>query len=235
MEKTPRYAVYYTPEEGSNLERLGIDWLGRTPEKPFAERPEPPEGFGEEEYRELTASPRHYGFHGTLKAPFELHEEETLDGLREGIRAIARKTVPFEVGSLKVYFFSRFLALVPSATDTRLTKLHSACLRKLDHFRAPLSEYDFERNIAKGLTERQERLLHRFGYPFVMEEFRFHMTLTGNVDEKRRKACKERLENFVRPYLSEPFRVKEICLFTQDDRESPFRLIERFRLKGKVS
>ena len=177
------------------LDRLGRTWLGRTAENPFEELPEPPGGFAEDEYRHMVTAPRHYGFHGTLKAPFELHPETDEAGLHAAMRDVARTAAPFETAGLRLTSLNRFLALVPVSVDQRLHKLHALCLRQLDAFRAPLEEFDYARHVAKGLSERQRRLLRRFGYPFVLEEFRFHMTLTGNMEEKARPAC--RRNNFV--------------------------------------
>ncbi|MFV0349475.1 MAG: DUF1045 domain-containing protein [Halodesulfovibrio sp.] len=229
-----RYAVYVAPEKDSMLDRLGVDWLGRTAEAPQRERSNAPEGFGEDEYRQLVAAPRHYGFHGTLKAPFELHPDLDDKALRSGIKALAATLAPFEIGPLRISFLNRFLALLPASASPQLTRLHAACLRELDMFRAPLSDYDHARHMAKRLSERQERLLGRFGYPFVLEEFRFHMTLTGNLEEKQRHTCKDRLEHLLQAYLKAPLTVREICLFVQDDRSKPFRLLERFALKGEA-
>ncbi len=33
------------------------------------------------------------------------------------------------------------------------------------------------------MSARQQDYLHRYGYPYVREEFRFHMTLTGPLEE----------------------------------------------------
>ncbi|MFV0423841.1 DUF1045 domain-containing protein [Oleidesulfovibrio sp.] len=228
----PRYAVYVAPEKESMLDRLGVDWLGRTAEAPQRVRSNAPEGFGDDEYRQLVAAPRHYGFHGTLKAPFELHPEQDEKALRSGMKALAATLVPFEVGPLRISFLNRFLALLPATDSSRLARLHAICLRELDIFRAPLSDYDHARHMSKGLSGRQERLLGRFGYPFVLEDFRFHMTLTGNLEERQRHSCRDRLEQLLRAYLKTPLTVREICLFVQEDRSRPFRLSERFALKG---
>ena len=39
------------------------------------------------------------------------------------------------------------------------------------------------RNSAGQLSARQLELLHRYGYPYVMEQFQFHMTLTDRLSD----------------------------------------------------
>ena len=42
-----------------------------------------------------------------------------------------------------------------------------------------------QRRRPETLSPRQRELLHRRGYPFVMEEFRFHPRLTGGLPQDR--------------------------------------------------
>lgn len=56
-------------------------------------------------------------------------------------------------------------------------------LRALDRFRAPVSGAERARRRNAGLSPPQEALLAQEGYPKVMEEFRFHMTLTAQLPQ----------------------------------------------------
>src|SRR5262249_2220033 len=49
----------------------------------------------------------------------------------------------------------------------------------------PLTDADRARRNPARLTPRQRDYLERWGYPYVMEEFRFHMTLTGRLEANR--------------------------------------------------
>lgn len=235
MQSAPRYAIYFAPQEESQLAAFGEKWLGRTPEDPTQEREAPPSDFCDEEYRKLVESPRHYGFHATLKAPFELAQNKNADQLIQAIRCVSCTHSPFLLQPLRVHCIGKFLALVPQSTEPPLARLHAACLRKLDSFRAPLSDFDYSRHMAKKLSGRQQRLLKCFGYPFVLEEFRFHMTLTGNLPKKQRIPYKDKIERLASPALRSPVEVHGICLFHQKNRKAPFRLIERFPLTGNES
>ena len=230
---TARYAIYYTPQHKSSLEALGREWLGRTAHDPLKERATAPEGFHTDEYRQLVESPRWYGFHGTLKAPFELAEGFTPEDIETSLAQICKSHTPFSLPGLGVNYFGNFFALTPTAIVPELMKLSTDCVRLLDPLRTPLSAYDFKRHTQKNLSERQERLLRRFGYPFVLEEFRFHMTLTGTVKAKSRPEYKTRLEEFTIPYLQEVIPVKEVTISMQPDRKTAFVEFARVPLTGK--
>ena len=87
------------------------------------------------------------------------------------------------------------------------------------------------RREAAGLTPRQRALLHRWGYPFVMDEYRFHMTLTGPLEQPERGRVAAILENVLAPYLAEPVAIDQLALFTQTHRVAPFRVVARFPLQ----
>jgi len=78
-----------------------------------------------------------------------------------------------------------------------------------------------------GLTARQAKNLERWGYPFVFEEFRFHMTLTGPIVRDRRDAIRTLLQSRFDAIdgARQPLAVAQIALLRQEDRSTPFRVI----------
>ncbi|WP_290919709.1 DUF1045 domain-containing protein [Halodesulfovibrio sp.] len=230
---TARYAIYYTPPRNSLLESAGIHWLGRTPLR-YGQIPKDiPEGFFKQEYYQIIEAPRWYGFHGTIRAPFELAKNVTPEAFIKEISQICRNHAPFSFAGLSINCFGGFLALTPTAASPDLLKLHSDLTRRLDHLRPQLSRFDLKRHLDKKLSERQERLLRRFGYPFVLEEFKFHMTLTGTIEDRLRRSYKEKLESILNPYLTESIPVNEVTVFMQPDRKTPFVEYTRIPLTGK--
>lgn len=231
MSDTPeaRYAVYYALPRDCGTWRLAQRWLGRDCESGAA-LPRPAlDGWSAQETAAATKSPRHYGFHATLKAPFRLAADTTSAALRDRLAAFAVRQRPFQAPPLKVSAIGPFLALTLSAPSAEMTCLAEAAVRDLDQLRAPLTEKDLQRRLGKGLTPRQEDLLRRWGYPYVLEEFRFHMTLTGPLDEPDlRERLQTALTALFRPELTQPVPVEEICLYSQETQEAPFRLIDRF-------
>lgn len=177
----PRYAIYYAPDHGSPWWRFGAHWLGRDERSgtALAQPPAPP--LAAAELAGLTAAPRRYGFHATLKAPFRLAPGITADHLLARTRALAARLKPVPLGTLVPVLMDGFVALVPSAQDPSLGVLAQACVRELDDLRAPLSEADRARRRPDALDARGRELLERFGYPHVLERFRFHMTLTDRL------------------------------------------------------
>ena len=223
---TPRYAIFFAPQSGSPLAEFGNRWLGRDPvgAEDLAQ-PHPP-GIDPGRMVEITQSPWRYGFHATLKPPFALKEGTTAADLDAAARAFAARR-PFEV-PLKLDSLAGFLALVPAAPVPELDALAADCVREFDRFRAPPDEAELARRRAAGLTERQETLLRQWGYPYVMEEFRFHMTLTERLDEPERSALRAALDPLVAPLVRSPLVVDAVALFEQADREAPMLLAGRY-------
>jgi putative phosphonate metabolism protein len=234
--KRPRYAVYFALPRDSRLWQAAQAWLGRDCESGAAlERPVL-NGWSAADLAEVTSSPRHYGFHGTLKAPFELATGKTLADLQEAVRCFGATQPAFTAPPLKIAAIGPFLALTLSTPCPALQALAAAAVTELDPLRAPLGEADLARRLRSDLTGRQRELLLTWGYPYVLEEFRFHMTLTGPIaDATRRDDLRDRLAERFRPLLAQPVPVSEICLYSQDRRESPFLLRRRFRLAGKTT
>jgi 2'-5' RNA ligase len=80
------------------------------------------------------------------------------------------------------------------------------------------------------MTPRQVEYLDRWGYPYVMEEFRFHMTLTRRLDAVRRAAILAMLRERFAALDLQQFAIDRIALFRQDDARSRFRIVESWPL-----
>lgn len=180
---TRRYAIYYAPEEGSPLHEFGRKWLGRDAitGQEVANCPVP--SFSKERVRELTEFPRHYGFHATLKPPFHLADGAQPGQLYAAVLTLVSEISSFSLESLELNWIGKFLALVPTGPSRQLSYLAAECVRRLDGFRAPPSGEELAKRRCAGLTGKQEKMLERWGYPYLMEEFRFHLSLTGTMTD----------------------------------------------------
>lgn len=226
-----RYAIYYAPERDTALWQLASAWLGRdAADNTVRSHPVVP-GLSEPEIARITARPRRYGFHATLKAPFTLRNGTTEDELRYALSGFARRRQRFDI-PLSVDRVSNFLALTSREPCAELDDLAAACVKEFEPFRAPLSSAEMERKLKSDLNPRQQALLKRWGYPYVMEEFRFHMTLTSTLPEADLLRTLPRLEHLLEPGISEPVAVNAVALFTQADENSNFVISERFRFNA---
>lgn len=226
-----RYAIYYAPPADSALWRFGSAWLGRDAET--GEAPPRPDIPGLPASAEtLTRTPARYGFHGTLKPPFALAEGRKPAELEAAAGALAASLAPFEAPPLRLSALGPFLALTPSADSGALRDLAAACVRELDGVRALPSEAELAKRAAVGLTPSQEANLARWGYPWVMEEFRFHLTLTGALEPEAREATRRALAPHVAPLCAAPLPVREIALYGDPGGGAPFRLLRRLPLGG---
>lgn len=225
-----RYAIYFAPEAGSPLARFGAAWLGWDAEA-RAEVPRLAVPGLPAPIETLTETPRRYGFHGTLKAPFRLAEGRAFAELDAAAAALAGAIAPFDAPPLTP-FVTRFLSLRPAGPCLELDALAARCVEELDEFRAPPSEAELERRRAAGLTEAQDANLVRWGYPYVFDLFRFHLTLTGAFPAPALDAAHAALSHTLAPFAAAPTPVREICIFGDPGGGAPFHLLRRHRLGG---
>jgi putative phosphonate metabolism protein len=231
---TARYAIYYAPRGDTPLWRKASAWLGRDAYTGQAlARPSLAslEGL---DLDALTADPRGYGFHATLKAPFALAPGAIESELLSAAAAFVAGQSPFEA-AIAPAALGRFLAFRLEATAPRMQELHAACVRVFEPFRAPLGEHDLARRRKTPLTPEQDSRLAAWGYPYVFEDFRFHMTLTGPIAEE---ALRARVLEALRDHFAAetgPHRFDGVAVFKQADRAQPFDIIQRFDFRAAVS
>jgi len=227
-----RYAVYYAPPEGSDLWRRGCRWLGRDPARDVAlEQPSVP-GWDAARLEALTAEPRLYGFHATLKPPFRLREGADEADVDRALSALAQARAAFMLAPLEVARMGGFLALTPAHPHEGLVGLADACVTDLDHLRRPPTQDELSRRREAGLNPRQEALLIRWGYPYVLDQFRFHLTLTGRIDDREGELLRHWLAAWFAPALAATPAVEDISLYVQAGPRQPFRLLRRYPLRG---
>ena len=102
-----------------------------------------------------------------------------------------------------------------------------------DQFRRPAEASELARRRSAGLSERQDALLVRFGYPYVLDEFRFHMTLTERLEPRVSAGLKPWLQQHFAAALQAPAMVADLCLFVQERPDVQFRILQRFPLKSR--
>jgi hypothetical protein len=93
----------------------------------------------------------------------------------------------------------------------------------LDAYRRP-EDAAAQARRAAGRTETQRHNITRWGYPFVMEDWRFHMTLSNpSADEPLMDAAKRHFAET----LALPRRVASVAVFAEPAAGEPFQLLER--------
>ncbi len=234
MSAFTRYAVYYAPRPGAFAQRVA-GWLGWDPGSGADEPGRPiafdgPAGLPRPQ-SELTMSPRKYGFHGTIKAPFRLADGISREDLSAALAVLAARVAPVEMRGLELRRLGGFLALLPEGDESALMALGAEVVMALDPLRAPLSAAEIAKRRPERLNPRQRELLDAWGYPFVMEEFRFHLTLSDNLPEAEAVELAGLLQPWLAPDLPRPFCIDDLCLFGEDA-AGRFHLLERHALTG---
>ncbi|ANL35351.1 DUF1045 domain-containing protein [Rhizobium phaseoli] len=229
-----RYAICFTPPASDPLSLVAANWLGRNVFSGDMLEPPAVRGLGIHEIAFHTAVPRRYGFHGVLKAPFHLSADMSESQLLRDLMRYAGTFAPFKISRLEIARLGSFYSLMPSAPCEQIQYLASAIVQEFDRYRAPLSEADIERSDPDGLSAAQFANLHRWGNPYVMDEFRFHMPVTGSINAIDMPRIEPALRTIFEPVLKEPVMVSNVALMIEEGAGGPFR-VHSLHPMGKVS
>jgi hypothetical protein len=227
-----RYAIYAATTPGDTLHERAARWLGRDAAGTAVYDTSPIDGLDDECWRRLTADARFYGFHATLKPPFRCRDSATEKALDRALAEFARQSEAIPV-PLAVDQLSGFLALRPQADGGPVAALAADAVRHFDGFRAPPDASEIARRRAAGLTLAQEENLLRWGYPYVMDDFRLHFTLTARIMEPERDWVSRGLRTWFTDVLVEPFALDTVWLFAQPTPNAPFRQHRGYSLRAR--
>jgi putative phosphonate metabolism protein len=225
-----RYAIYFTPGQSDPLTRLAASWLGRDPFTGAHPAAPAVTALTPAEIAFHTASARRYGFHATLKAPFHLAEGATEGELDQAVAAYAAAAEPILVSKLVPTRIDGFLALTPGSPAPDLDRFAGEVVTVFDRFRAPLSDAEVKRRNPDALRPDEFRNLLQWGYPYVFESFRFHMTLTGRVADHDLPRVRAAIDEVFAPTLERPATVDGLALFVEPEPGAPFLVKSWYRL-----
>ena len=94
-----------------------------------------------------------------------------------------------------------------------------------------MTEGEIAKRRPERLSPRQRQLLDIWGYPYVMEEFQFHLTLSDDLPEAVADAVAPVLADWLAPVLPRPFVIDNLCLMGEDA-AGRFHLVARHALTG---
>ncbi|MFT6169388.1 MAG: hypothetical protein ACJAR9_001507 [Celeribacter sp.] len=221
-----RYAIFYTPVDA--LADFGAAWLGWDS---ASGRAEPNMTVGDLDVATLTATSRKYGVHATLKAPFRLAAGANLAQLQQAAAQFARHHAAFDIGELELRHDRNFVALRPKGSHVQLRDFASAIVKDFDHLRAPLSDADIARRRQSTLNARQDQQMLEWGYPFIFDDFHFHLTLSGTLPQDTATQVMTALAPHLMPIVPNPFVIDAITVMGQDG-DGVFHQIHRYALCG---
>jgi hypothetical protein len=231
---TRRFAIFAAPGSGpadvgttgatgTLLRERAEQWLGRgAAGNPVT--PGVPDGWTRAAVDAMTTDARRYGFHGTLKPPFRLAEGHTAEELDAAVARFAAGTAGALVPRLTLARLGGFFALVPGTEAPELDALADEVVKGFDDFRAPPTEAELARRHPASLTPRQRELLTAWGYPYVLDEFRFHLTLTDRLPEREWPVVERVLSDWFAPLLGVTVPVDALAVFTEAEPGAPFTL-----------
>jgi hypothetical protein len=207
-----RFAIYFAPERGSLLDERAEAWLVRPEIAPRA------------------VSARRYGFHATLKAPMRLGRSR--HELEATLERFAATHAPVPLEHFDVRLLDGFLALTTEPQPKRLTDFAAEVVVAFDPFRAPLDAAERGRRLQAPLAPRQIELLDRYGYPYVLEEFRFHMTLTDRLSLGLEDEMVAEARAWFATALSGPIALDRLVVFCEPTPGADFVRLDDYPLRG---
>jgi putative phosphonate metabolism protein len=215
-----RCAIYFVPPADDPLTIAAAAWLrrdGYTGARIAREI----EGLMERDHAFLTALPRRYGFHATLKAPFHLADGRSVHELERQLARFCDRIAPLEVKT-RIALVDSFFAIVPVVPDPDLDMLAARVVTEFDAFRSQLTEIDIARRDVSRLSGRQLANLMNWGYPHVFDQFRFHMTLTGPIDHLERDHVMTVLTRHFGKLAAGPLDIGQLVLAVEPEPNAPF-------------
>jgi hypothetical protein len=223
-----RYALSYVPEKDSPLSNFGREWLGRDIDTAEELEQHQVPGVAKERLKELTHWRRSDGLHGVLKPPFHLNPGSSFNGLMDTAHLFAQFLEQVEIPQLEVNIIGKFVALTPTIASRQLVELASDCVRVFEGYRKPIMVDVDSRYRHDKLTVYQKRMLKHWGYPYVMEEFRFFIPLTDRIeDDEERNLITKAITKISKPVLKQPLSIRELTVLGQISRQDPMRIVTR--------
>ena len=236
MTNYKRVAIYFLPKKNSSLENFGKNLLGRDinkkkkisltrRQKYFISR-----GFTFfDELKDYCEQPAKYGFHATLKAPFRLKRNVKTKNFYDVISHIAAQHSRFKIQGLKIVYSKKFTFITSRKPNKLLINLENDLVKHLDTFRAELNKKEIKKRIPDSLTFKQNKYLKEWGYPFVFDQFKFHMTLMNQNNNKLSNKQKLELEKLIYKISNNVIEFNEISLLGEN-KNGHFEEIKRFKL-----
>ena len=228
-----RYAIYFSPAKHSPWWDFGAQWLGRDECDDKALAQPVLTQIGLTDLNSITAEPRRYGFHATLKAPFHLRDGFSVDDLAQRVQVLASRLRPVSLGPLQLVTLGDFVALTPLTATEELATLAAACVVELDDLRAPLTAAELARRRIEQLSTREQELLRQYGYPYVLERFRFHFTLSDPLPSATAWSVMLAVAQPVaRLNNSAPLLLDRLCLFVEAAPGEAFKRVADLELQA---
>ena len=220
---TERYAIYFSPADDSELDIFGATVLRRraTDAKEWLHPALPVEFPASVCWSTQSQVPSRYGFHATIKAPFTLAEGQSIDQLQQDLANFSNTQKPIPLPGLAPMLTSRYHSLAFEQQPEPLRQMAAACVQQFEPFRAPLTEADIKRRDPASLTPRQQDYLKQYGYPYVLDDFNFHMTLAGATDNKNSDYL-QWLGSLYESIVKETPVLDRLSIFYQPDRNTAF-------------
>lgn len=136
--------------------------------------------------------------------------------------ALAASTPAVVVPSLSIAMLGTFVAFRPDDDTPAVDRLAAECVTRLAALRRPADDLDVLRRRRAGLSPRQDELLRAWGYPYVLDEFRFHMTLTRRLRDAEVTDVLAAARHWFADLDGRPYALDDLTVLVQEGPGDPF-------------
>lgn len=152
------------------------------------------------------------------------------------LERLTARTSAFAMPMMEVSTLRDFVAVLPTrpiAADHPLRRLADACVTQTDGLRLAGSEAELRRRTRSQALDAQEiSLLQRWGYPYVFDCWKFHMTLSDSMHDQTvlERLLAEARRHFAAA-LADQLMCTSVSVFTESVAGAPFMLTRRFAFR----
>ncbi len=218
-----RYAIYWTPEPGSDLAAFGERWFGEPAEM---------SGLKADLASRAVQAPARYGLHATLKAPFPLRDGTSAQELRQALDAFCTMRRAPSGGAFRPMFFQGYFGLILAARTADIDWLAAECVTHFDRFRAPRGQSGVGPKEMGELSPSEAVFLEEFGYPHVLSAFQFHVSLAGPLGPRELDEVATALKPHLVPLITKPVTIRCLSLLGERSGDGVFEVITRHPFHG---
>jgi hypothetical protein len=225
-ESFQRYAIYWTPERGSDFASFEDRWFVPAGET-F--------GLAPSLVARAVKSPARYRVHATLKAPFRLRDGASAMELQDALDSFCASRRGPSGGALTLAIFQNYLGLMLSSRTADIDWLAGECVTHFDCFRAPLNGIDRDRRAEASFSPAERAFFESFGYPYVLSAFRFHISLAGPLQPSELNEVSAALAPQLVPFMAAPFRIDSLALLGEPHGGGIFEPVSRHPFRHRAA
>lgn len=232
---TDRYIISFAPKSTSMFWKLGALWFGYDASRNAYTKNTLVPGMPKEHHDAAVTTARRSGFNIILTGPFQLTAGMPEELLKTTISLYCQSLSTLQTGPLSIIETAHKLSISAQEISPQVQKLADDIVLEFNAFRLPANPLPEDSPIRAALTPGQLKNLIEWGQPYIFEELKFQIPLTGRLPEKMSGPLKSFLEGRFIECLKTGFEIDNLSLFRLSGTKDPAELVDQFNFENTVS